>query len=153
MPVTIKASGANLFGSSCNILVNPTSLRGVIATRLGAEFCKRFPGYYEDYRAYYKEGSLIFGRLHLFPTPAGCATPFWVVSIPVADRPSQSPNTGAIVSGLRSLARFSREQNLSVALPALGCSENRLPFLWLSDEVEKANKELCPALQWELYAP
>lgn len=147
---------ASIFESGAEALVCPVNCAGVMGAGLAKEFRVRFPGYYEDYRAYCVNTGLAPGKLH-----SVCIDGVTIISFPTMLYPGQRSQIEFIRRGLNALAwraglglqfRCAVRHFESVAIPGLGCGIGRLPW----GDVRAAITEVLggvEGLHVELYPP
>jgi O-acetyl-ADP-ribose deacetylase (regulator of RNase III) len=115
----------DLFDSGCATLVNAVNCRGVMGVGIAAEFKRRYPAMFADYRRRCERGEVRLGRPYLWRSPDG-AMPS-VLNFPTKDHWREGSRLPSLVDGLAHLRRHYREWGIdSLALPALGCGRGGL---------------------------
>ncbi len=119
----------DLFKSSCRTLACPINIVGVMGKGLALEFRRRVPGLYEFYLSKYPRTNRpdyrLLNHLEVFTPQTGPQ----ILLIPTKLHWNQPSKMGWVRDNLKLISHQWEELALeSLALPALGCGEGRLPF-------------------------
>src|SRR5438445_1840827 len=121
--ITIKVLVGDMFESEAQTLVNTVNCVGVMGAGIALEFKKRFPDYYQDYRARCELGKVKLGHPYLYRR----LEPPWILSFPTKDHWRSMTNLKDIEAGLRWLLSHYRGWRIeSLAFPPLGTGHGQL---------------------------
>jgi O-acetyl-ADP-ribose deacetylase (regulator of RNase III) len=122
---SVQVRRGDLLADPAQALVNPVNCLGVMGAGLAAQFRRRWPAMYADYRATCQAGRLAPGRLHLWGMPDGR----FVVNLPTKQDWRHESDLAHVSAGIDALRRWSDAQAISsLAIPALGCGLGGLPW-------------------------
>lgn len=114
----------SLLDSPAQTLVNPVNTVGVMGKGLAAEFKRRYPAMFLEYRRRCAAKQLSVGELHLYK-----AVDKWVLNFPTKEHWRQPSQLAWVLRGLECfVATFAAEGISSVAFPMLGCGAGGLDW-------------------------
>jgi O-acetyl-ADP-ribose deacetylase (regulator of RNase III) len=120
--ITVRAG--DLLHSDAQTLVCPSNTAGPMGAGLAQAFAQRYPGLERDHRAACEAGDIRPGRVWLWAGLFG-----QVICLPTKRHWRDPATLGDVDRALVDLARRVAEwQIASLAVPALGCGEGRLPW-------------------------
>jgi O-acetyl-ADP-ribose deacetylase (regulator of RNase III)/uncharacterized protein YwgA len=138
----------NLFESNARTLVNTVNCVGVMGKGIAAEFKKRFPDYFEDYRARCQAGQVKLGEPYIYRDLLDVS----IISFPTKDHWRSPARLADIVTGLDYFAgRYKEWEVENVAFPPLGCGNGGLDWAVVGPVIYQKLKPLD--LTVHLYAP
>ena len=144
----VRALIGDLFESKAFALVNTVNCVGVMGKGVAAEFKKRFPSMYEDYRIRCDRGLVHLGQPYLYRDLSGTV----IVNFPTKDHWRSPSRLSDIERGLEYLAEHVEEWGLSsVAMPPLGCGNGGLDWSEVGPLIYRKMNSL--AIDVEVYAP
>lgn len=113
----------SLFQSNAQVWVNPVNCIGVMGAGIAKKFALQFPDVLNYYRhACNTKTRIVPGGLIAVPQHDISPPPEWVVCLATKDHWRTPSKLEWIDSGLKSLARWSRDEQItSLAIPAIGC--------------------------------
>lgn len=133
----------NILESKCKFLVNPVNCAGVMGKGLAAQFKKKFPDMFHDYRLACNEKSLKPGGIHRYGN---------IINVATKDHWKAASRIEYIREFLICLRNFLTENpNTSVAIPALGCGCGELEWTEVKKLMEFYLRELPSKI--EIYEP
>lgn len=107
----------DIFASSCDFLINPVNIVGVMGKGLALEFKKRFPNNFIHYQACCKNNSLTIGKLLIVPENGKA-----IINFPTKKHWKDNSELNYIVLGLEKLKiAVPRYGITSIAFPKIGC--------------------------------
>ena len=137
----------DLFVSGAATIVNAVNCVGVMGGGIAAEFRKRYPDMYQDYRKVCDNRDLYPGDLHIwfendFPT---------IVNFPTKDEVVKDSKIEYIELGLPNLAELIEEYKIpSIAIPALGSGLGGLDWKDVKPLIMAALQDLdCEVMLYE----
>lgn len=108
----------DLLADRAQALVNPVNCPGVMGAGLAAQFRRRWPAMFADYRDTCLAGGLVPGKLHIWRTP----DQRYIVNLPTKQDWRHESDLAHVQAGVQALARWVEDQAIaSLAIPALGC--------------------------------
>jgi O-acetyl-ADP-ribose deacetylase (regulator of RNase III) len=114
----------DIFTAQTQVIVNPVNIQGVMGKGLAAEFKKRYPEMFQQYRRECQSGRLRIGRPTLFTK----STP-WILNFPTKDWTDVPSKLEDIEQALTYLVENYQKGNItSVAFPKVGCGEGGLSW-------------------------
>jgi len=120
----LKLVQGDLFESVAQTLVNPVNTAGVMGKGLAAEFRRRPPDMFEEYRTMCQRGEFGIGDLYLYK-----GADKWVLNFPTKVHWRSKSKLAYIEAGLETFAaKYAQWGIASVAFPALGCGLGGLDF-------------------------
>lgn len=133
-----SSSGASLFSTNVNALVNPVNCVGVMGAGLALAFREHYPQASRAYQVYCRQApGLRPGQV--FSVETGGFSPRGVVHFPTKDHWTQGSRMDFIESGLVALVQEVRQLGIrSVAIPALGCGLGGLAWAEVRPRIEDA---------------
>ena len=138
----------NLFDSNAGTLVNTVNCVGVMGKGIAEEFKKRFPDYYEDYRARCHAGQMKLGEPYLYKDLLGAS----IISFPTKEHWRSPARLEDIVNGLDYFAEHYKEWGvIDVAFPPLGCGNGGLDWAIVGPIIYQKLRSL--ELKVHLFAP
>lgn len=143
----LRMVSGNIFSSTCRTLTNPVNCVGVMGRGLAAEFKRRYPPMFEDYRERCGQGEVKIGEPYLWKNGEK-----WVLNFPTKRHWREPSEAGFIAEGLAYTAEKAEEWGLvSLAVPALGCGLGGLGW----EEVRKIMLEYLPleGTEVEIFVP
>ncbi len=144
----LTLSSGSLWESPAQVLVNTVNCVGVMGKGIALEFKTRWPQIMPAYQRACQDGSLRPGVVQFLPLPKDR----WVANFPTKLHWRDGSQLAWIKDGLPSLMGGMQERGLlSVAMPALGCSNGGLSFDQVRPLVEEAFSH--SPLQATLFAP
>jgi O-acetyl-ADP-ribose deacetylase (regulator of RNase III)/uncharacterized protein YwgA len=144
----IRALIGDMFESRATALVNTVNCVGVMGKGVAAEFKKRYPKMYENYRARCEEGLVRLGFPYPYRDPSGVV----IVNFPTKDHWRSPSRLSDIDRGLDHLvAHLSDWRISSIAMPPLGCGNGGLDWSEVGPLIFSKLKEA--AVDVEIYAP
>ena len=121
-PMVIYIDG-DIFTSTCQTLVNPVNVVGVMGKGLALQMKKRFPGCFSSYVSACSKKLLAPGKLLLWK-----GEDHWILQFPTKVDWMGPSNIQYIEAGLKKFAQTYKEKGItSAAFPMLGCGEGGLP--------------------------
>ena len=117
----IHVGTADIFGSSCEALVNPVNTIGTMGKGLALAFRKHFPESSKLYMNHCEMGLMEVGKI--YPTFTGFERPAkWIIHFPTKKHWKNHSELKWIADGLVDMCKFIKERKIkSVAIPMLGC--------------------------------
>ena len=117
----IVYSTASIFDAGAEALVNPVNCVGVMEGGIAAEFKRRWPAMFDDYKAACDAGEVRPGRCHVWRiAPAEVLGPSHILNLPTNRHWRDQSRLADIRAGLRDLVKVVASGGIrSVALPAL----------------------------------
>lgn len=138
----------NLFESNARTLVNTVNCVGVMGKGIADEFKKRFPDYYEDYRARCHAGQVRLGKPYIYEDLLGTS----IISFPTKGHWRSPARLEDIVNGLDYFAQRYKEWGVeNVAFPPVGCGNGGLDWEVVGPVIYQKLRTL--ELKVHLYAP
>lgn len=121
--MTVTYTSDSIFDSTADVLVNPVNCVGIMGKGLAAEYKRRYPVYFEDYKDDCKEGSIQLGKPVIYFQAAGEYR--HIVSFPTKHHWREKSTLDNIEKGLAllklHLKQYYRDKPVTVAMPQLGC--------------------------------
>jgi O-acetyl-ADP-ribose deacetylase (regulator of RNase III)/uncharacterized protein YwgA len=143
-----KALIGDLFESRAQTLVNTVNCVGIMGKGVAAEFKKRFPAMFEDYKQRCDRREVRLGQPYLYRDLSGTT----IVNFPTKDHWRSSSRLSDIEAGLNHFASHCREWRIeSAAFPPLGCGNGGLEWVEVGPLIfQKLNGV---GIDVEVYAP
>ncbi|MBW1678254.1 MAG: macro domain-containing protein [Deltaproteobacteria bacterium] len=114
----------SLFKSPAQTLVNTVNTVGVMGKGIAAEFKKRYPQMYEEYRKLCHTGKLKIGTLHVYRTPNKI-----IINFPTKKHWRARSQVEYIEKGLKKFVKRYMDFGIfSVSFPQLGCGHGELDW-------------------------
>jgi len=133
--VTVQLVSGDMFESGADALVNPVNCIGVSGAGLAKIFARRFPREQMKYEGAAGRGELHLGDLFVV---ARTERPKHIVYFPTKDHWRSSSRLEDIHEGLFKLRAWLQTTPLhSIAVPALGCGNGRLPWSVVSKSTQQ----------------
>jgi len=143
-----RALIGDLFESRAQTLVNTVNCVGIMGKGVAAEFKKRYPMMFEDYRLRCERGEVRLGKPYLFRDVSGTM----IVNFPTKGHWRSPSRLADIESGLTYFASHFEEWDVaSAAFPPLGCGNGGLEWVEVGPLIYSKLHGL--KLDVELYAP
>nr|WP_223250185.1 macro domain-containing protein [Lysobacter maris] len=137
-----------MFESKASALVNTVNCVGVMGKGVAAEFKKRFPQMYEDYRDRCDRGLVQLGQPYVYRDLAGVI----VVNFPTKGHWRSASRLSDIERGLDYLVNHLEEWGISsLAMPPLGCGNGGLDWAEVGPMIFRKLNSL--SVDVEVYAP
>lgn len=134
--MSVTVTSGDLFDDPAECLVNAVNAVGVMGGGIAAEFKRRWPAMYREYREACFSGDCGIGRVHLWQHPYGC---WWIANLATKADWRDGSEPDYIRWGLDDLVRRCEELDIeSVAMPALGCGLGGLGFDEVLPLIEEA---------------
>lgn len=134
----LKYVSSSLFESPAQTLVNAVNTVGIMGKGIAAEFKQRYPGMFERYARYCKDGSLDIGKLYLYRTPNKL-----VLNFPTKKHWKQPSKLEYIEAGLRKFVDTYEAHGIaSISFPQLGCGNGGLSWTEVQPLMESYLKPL-----------
>lgn len=125
LPANITILDGNLLHSSMQTLVNTVNCKGAMGKGIAAQFKKRFPSMFEDYKLRCDKGSVKPGVPYVYSADDGKI----IVNFPTKDHWRNDSNPHWIQKGLDIIKKNYRAWGItSLALPPLGCGNGGLEW-------------------------
>ena len=138
----------NLFESETQTLVNTVNCVGVMGKGIAAEFKKRYPNMFRDYKARCDAGLVRLGRPYLYSDLMGVC----IINFPTKDHWRSPSRLQDIADGLDYfVAHYSEWGITSIAVPPLGCGNGGLEWSAVGPLIYQKLNPLPIVL--EMYAP
>lgn len=154
MSVNVIESG-DLFAAGAEAIVNPVNCVGTMGKGLALAFKLKFPANNLAYQAACRRLELAPGGIHVFDQgePAqGSGQPRWLVNLATKNHWRDDSKIEWVRDGAAALCRWATANGVkSIACPALGAGNGRLPWPDVLREVTHAFRDTGVALQ--LFAP
>lgn len=150
MSIVWKPSGADIFNSQAQVLINPVNCVGVMGAGLAKIFKSSFPDNYQQYKNYCDQKRLRPGGILVCST--GKETPQYIINLATKDHWSNPSKPSWVSQGLDQTLSWAAENNIqTVACPALGAGLGKLSL----DEVQTImiEKLTDSPIEFELFAP
>lgn len=120
----ITYTSTDLFSSAAQVLVNAVNTQGVMGKGIAAEFKRRYPEMFAEYRQRCHQGQFDVGQVHLFRSADK-----WILNFPTKKHWRHPARLEYIEAGLeRFVAIYTSEGIQSVAFPMLGCGHGGLDW-------------------------
>ena len=120
----------NIFDSNCEALVNPVNTQGVAGKGLALEFKHRFPHNHAIYKAHCTSVKKM--QIGSLTSCMDCGRV--IINFPTKKQWRYNSSLEYIYQGLLALPGAIKNWKLrSIAIPALGCGEGRLPWIDVKD--------------------
>lgn len=133
MPIEYRTG--DLFQSCANILINTVNCVGVMGAGLAAQFKKRYPMMYKEYKKSCDAGEVKIGKLHVWHKPL---LNEWIINFPTKQHWRNKSNLCDIEAGLIALKNYlDTYKDISIAVPPLGCGKGGLSFSDVMPLIEK----------------
>jgi len=143
-----KALIADLFESRAQTLVNTVNCVGIMGKGVAAEFKKRFPAMFDDYKLRCDRGEVRLGEPYLYRDLTGTM----IVNFPTKDHWRSVSRLSDIENGLDFFASHYEQWGVrSAAFPPLGCGNGGLEWVEVGPLIYSKLHVL--KLDVELYAP
>ena len=140
----------NLLDDKSSALVNTVNYVGVMGKGIALQFKRRFPKYFQYYKALCNEGMIRTGRIDLYSDTESGKT---LVSFPTKNHWSNPSVLAWIDSGLISLATAITTLKIkSIAIPMLGCSNGQLNWTDVRELIVKHLEDI-PDCDIYVYGP
>lgn len=134
----------DMFETPANIRVNTINCVGVMGAGVALAFKTKYPAMFKDYKKECQAGNLKPGKLFVWKNLFGET----IVNLPTKRHWNEPSIYEDIESGLIALHKFlSKEGNVKVTLPALGCGHGGLNW----DEVSKSIVKYLGDLEATIY--
>jgi O-acetyl-ADP-ribose deacetylase (regulator of RNase III) len=162
--MAIKFIDGNLFDSGCMIWVNTVNCEGVMGKGIALEFKKRFPEMFKEYKVSCKNNEVRVGKIGVHKTYSLLDNPKYIFNFPTKVLWRNSSKLEYIEQGLIDLVFKLGELNgrlttvkdhtkLSIAIPALGCSNGGLDWMQVSSLMNKVLTPISDEIIIEIYKP
>jgi O-acetyl-ADP-ribose deacetylase (regulator of RNase III) len=128
----------SLFESPAQTLVNTVNTVGIMGKGIAAEFKRRYPDMYEEYRQFCRRGELAVGKLYLYRSPNK-----WVLNFPTKQDWRRPSKLEWIEAGLKKFVTTYTDQGVtSASFPMLGCGNGQLDWALVQPVMESYLKPL-----------
>jgi O-acetyl-ADP-ribose deacetylase (regulator of RNase III) len=147
----IEYRTGNILDAEVEALVNSVNCVGVMGRGVALQFKKAFPKNFKAYRAAYRRGEVVPGRMFVFET--GLLRPRYIINFPTKRHWRGKARMEDIEAGLRALVEEVVRRGIrSIAIPPLGCGFGGLEWEKVRRRIEQAFSNL-PEVRVLLYEP
>lgn len=147
----VEAQG-NLVTADAEALVNTVNTVGVMGKGIALQFKRAYPEMFKAYERAHREGKLLLGKMHVWPT-GRLDHPRFIVNFPTKGHWRSRSHLGDIDRGLEDLVAVIGELGIrSIALPPLGCGNGGLDWADVRPLIEHAFSR-TPDVEVLLFAP
>lgn len=137
----------DIFTSSCDFLINPVNVVGVMGKGLALEFKKRFPRNFQVYQKCCKDGSFVVGKLLVVPENGKA-----IINFPTKKHWKDNSELNYIVLGLEKLKiAIPRYGITSIASPKIGCGLGNLDWNDVFPLIENFSNAINQDILIEIY--
>ena len=137
----------DIFTSSCDFLINPVNVVGVMGKGLALEFKKRFPKNFQAYQKCCKDGSFVVGKLLVVPENEKA-----IINFPTKKHWKDNSELNYIVLGLEKLKIAVQRYNIkSIAFPKVGCGLGNLDWNDVFPLIEAFSNSIDQNILVEVY--
>lgn len=119
----LEFKSGDMFLSHHDVLVNTVNCVGVMGKGIAKEFKRKFPDMFEEYSELCSKGEIKPGKLHVWE-----GIGFTIINFPTKRHWKDGSRYEDIEAGLVALRDYLQDKTVSVALPALGCSNGGLEW-------------------------
>src|SRR6478752_4450239 len=114
----------NLFDSPAQTLVNAVNTVGIMGKGIAADFKKRYPDMFRNYRRYCDSKALDIGKLYLYKSPNK-----WVLNLPTKKHWRNPSKVEYVEAGLKKFVDTYAESGItSISFPQLGTGNGGLDW-------------------------
>jgi O-acetyl-ADP-ribose deacetylase (regulator of RNase III)/uncharacterized protein YwgA len=115
----------DIFQSKAKTIVNTVNCVGVMGKGIAAQFKKRFPDMYHDYRERCDTGRIQIGKPYLYSDKSGVS----IINFPTKNHWRSPSQLDDIAHGLDAFVAYAKDWGItSVAMPPLGCGNGGLEW-------------------------
>jgi O-acetyl-ADP-ribose deacetylase (regulator of RNase III) len=144
----LRALIGDLFESRAQTLVNTVNCVGVMGKGVAAQFKKRFPSTFDDYKRRADRKAVRLGEPYLFIDPSGAR----IINFPTKGHWRSPSRLSDIEQGLDYLVAHIAEWKVSsIAMPPLGCGNGGLQWSEVGPLIYRKLSAL--PIEVEVYAP
>jgi len=139
----------NMFAREADIYVNPVNCVGVMGAGIAAQFKKKYPNMFAEYKQVCLMKEIDIGKCHVWYGPQQKVA---VVNLPTKKHWKDPSLIEYVEAGLKDLADTCKDINhgVTMCVPALGCGLGGLEWDEVKPLMEKYLKELpCNVLIFE----
>lgn len=137
----------DIFTSSCDFLINPVNVVGVMGKGLALEFKKRFPRNFQVYQKCCKDSSFVVGKLLVVPENEKA-----IINFPTKKHWKDNSELNYIVLGLEKLKIAVQRYNIkSIAFPKVGCGLGNLDWNDVFPLIEAFSNSIDQNILVEVY--
>lgn len=137
----------DIFTSSCDFLINPVNVVGIMGKGLALEFKKRFPRNFQVYQKCCKDGSFVVGKLLVVPENEKA-----IINFPTKKHWKDNSELNYIVLGLGKLKVAVQRHNIkSIAFPKIGCGLGNLDWNDVFPLIEAFSNSIDQNILVEVY--
>lgn len=137
----------SLFDSPAQTLVNTVNTVGVMGKGIAAEFKRRYPQMFKEYRGLCLSSKLGIGKLHIYRTPNKT-----IVNFPTKRHWREQSQVDYLEKGLKKFTSFYMDYGVSsVSFPQLGCGNGELEWADVQPVMEKYLEQLPIPVYIHLY--
>lgn len=137
----------DIFTSSCDFLINPVNVVGVMGKGLALEFKKRFPRNFQVYQKCCKDGSFVVGKLLVVPENEKA-----IINFPTKVHWKDNSEIDYIKLGLEKLKIAVQRYNIkSIAFPKVGCGLGNLDWNDVFPLIEAFSNSIDQNILVEVY--
>jgi O-acetyl-ADP-ribose deacetylase (regulator of RNase III) len=148
----VKVVQGNLLEAKVEALVNTVNTVGVMGKGIALQFKRAFPENFKAYEKASKKGELEIGKMFTFDLGA-FSSPRFIINFPTKEHWRGNSKLEYIDAGLNDLVNEVRRLKIiSIAIPALGCSNGGLAWQNVRPRIEAAFADLTSA-EVLLFAP
>jgi len=148
----IEGVTGNLLHAQTDALVNAVNCEGVMGKGIALQFKQVWPAMFQAYRAACKAGTVVPGRIHVWPTQAQ-EGPGFILNFPTKRHWREGSHLEDIEAGLVDLVVQLQTLGIrSVAIPPLGAGNGGLAWSAVRPVIVRA-LEAVPAVRVLLYEP
>jgi O-acetyl-ADP-ribose deacetylase (regulator of RNase III) len=135
----IEFRSGDLFETKADIKINAVNCVGAMGAGVALEFKKRYPKMFEYYRRACARKEIKPGKLQVWTSLDGTR----VINFPTKRDWKDFSRYEDITKGLKTLREYlESEDNITVAMPALGCKNGGLNWTVVKGMIEKELKDL-----------
>jgi len=128
-----------MFDCDADVFVNTVNCVGVMGKGIALEFKNKYPVMFEEYKQSCDQGKVVPGKIHVYKNIFGD----WIINFPTKRHWRDGSRYEDIKSGLVALHDYILAQGkITVAMPALGCSNGGLDWDVVSKLIDDHLKDL-----------
>ena len=134
-------------------LVNTVNCVGVMGTGLAAQFKRRYPEMFSDYRQACKRGEIVIGKMWMWRGIYPGFGSVTIINFPTKGHWRDRSRLEWIEVGLKDLRQIILQHKFpSIAIPALGCGLGGLSWKDVQPRIDSALRDI-PRTSIEVYPP
>ncbi len=137
----------DIFASDADALINAVNCKGVMGKGLAADFKKKYPKNYQNYRNECLSQRLTTGKLSIFDEKGKT-----IINFPTKDDWRRPSKLSYISEGLDSLAEYLNHSRIkSIAIPKLGCGIGGLDWTAVRPLIEEKLSPISKTIRIDIY--